>query len=134
MSKVQVLPFAPMENLTGKKVLQILKDDTDTYLLFKTDQGDLCFETYGDCCARPYICSIEGSEDILNEVVTEVLQQSIDSLEHEGGYVTDIIFYTIKSTRGRLNIDFRVEHNGYYGGDLKSCDVPNKVHWNVVTS
>ena len=44
--------------------------------------------------------------------------------DHEcGGDVTDIHFYTLTTTRGRMDVTMHVDHNGYYGGWLNGPSV-----------
>lgn len=73
------------------------------------------YETEGDCCAECWFESIEGEP---GGVVVEVEEKGWQL--HAGSYdecnVTETGFWTIKTTRGYIDVETRLSHNGYYGG------------------
>jgi hypothetical protein len=117
-----------MDDLIGKKIINVYSDSDRIYLKFETDNGNFYYECHGDCCASPYINSMQGLSDIIDQVVTEVLVEGADEIKNGSSDYTDVTFYTIKSLKGRLHIDFRVNHNGYYGGSLSKLDAPPTIH------
>jgi hypothetical protein len=69
------------------------------------------------------VSSVVNAADIIGATISY-----IDIKEHDqqdnGGDVLDITFYTIVTSRGRADVILHVEHNGYYGGRLRT---PTKV-------
>lgn len=109
-----------MDNrLVGKTIRAIYMSQDDMAICFELMDGEkLYYRAYGDCCAHAYFYQWQNLEDIVGYPVTEVLEESVDSINEDGG-VTDIMFYTIKTELGHAPFEFRISHNGYYGGNAE---------------
>lgn len=107
------------DRLVGKTIRAISMAVDDRAICFELMDGErLYYRAYGDCCANAYFYQWENLEDILGSPVTEVDESSVESKNQEGG-VTDVIFYTIKTAHGYAPFEFRIDHNGYYGGNAE---------------
>jgi hypothetical protein len=71
----------------------------------------------GDCCASAWVEDVNPYATELPAKVTAVEGRwSIDG-EH-GDAVEDTGFFSIRTERGHIDVELRVNHNGYYGGQL----------------
>jgi hypothetical protein len=58
-------------------------------------------------------------------VVTDVVESQLPQQGEVNDMVIDTAIYRIQGKRGELlTVDFRVDHNGYYGGWPELCDWP----------
>ena len=120
-----------LEILIGKTILEINTSEGLNDIQFVTSDGDkFHFQCYGACCANAFISTLENTSNLIGQEITEVLAED-NSFEKSTNYVIDCVFYTIKSMKGRCFIDFRVEHNGYYGGDLRLILAPYDKKYNI---
>ena len=103
--------------LVGKKILAVNLSPDMYYIQFKTEGKDFDFECHGDCCAHAYIATIQNVECLIGQEVTAVLAEESSHEDYTFQFV-DNVFYSINTSKGSCHMDFRVEHNGYYGGDL----------------
>lgn len=113
-----------LDVLVGTTIAEVNVSDGMRDIQFvTTNKQKFHFECYAECCAYPFIETLENVKDLIGQEITQV---SVDSkrLEDQGNNVVDATFYTIKSLKGRCFIDFRVSHNGYYGGDLRLINQP----------
>lgn len=110
------------KNLLGRTIGKILINDD--YLVFETDQGNLYFHVYGDCCSQSYFHDFIGIHRLLNNgPVTEVKEVELDDAEENDRDLTQCYgfsFTTIDPKFGEVTslMSFRNESNGYYGGYL----------------
>ena len=109
--------------LVGKTIRAILMDTGDTCVCFEmTDGSKEYYSAVGDCCAKAYYYAWQDLDLILGSPVTEVSRDDFSTFETGGSdYVIDASFYVIKTLRGRATFEFRVEHNGYYGGQAEKA-------------
>lgn len=96
-------------------------------ITFHCEDGDYVFLADGDCCSQTYIDSIEGPTDGLIVAVEEpewggpVGEDRDDDncIQH---YRTTLVI----EGKGRLDVEYRNESNGYYGGSLELLSKPEK--------
>lgn len=113
-----------LDVLVGITIAEVnVSDGMNDIQFVTTNKQKFHFQCYGECCANPYIETLENVKDLIGQEITEVSADS-KRLENNDYDVVDATFYTIKSLKGRCFIDFRVSHNGYYGGDLRLINQP----------
>ena len=121
--------------LIGKKINKIFLNSE--YLKFETDQGNVLFEVYGDCCSHSYFYDFYGVKKLLqNGPVTDF--KSIDlkegdynnwidpNKEYDYDYI-QCYGYAITTVNPEFGeqtsvFSFRNKSNGYYGGSLEWRD------------
>jgi hypothetical protein len=108
------------ESLVGLVVTEALINEQKDYVLLKTDKGDKHLTWEGECCANCFIAHIEGAENLAGSTIVSVkntewvdLKRNRDECE-----VIEHMGTKIKTTKGIVEIETRVEHNGYYGGEI----------------
>lgn len=126
--------------LVGKTPLAVLISSDKKYLRFiMSDQSVFTFEAEGDCCASAYFHEVENAEDIIGVQVVSVNVKSLPQMVSEDEIHTDTEFINFRtSVSETFNIEFRVDHNGYYGGWAKLLDEPFVVEddnsWKILAS
>lgn len=122
------------DNLIGKRINRILISESQTYLAFRTIDGEtLFYATSGDCCNSVWVNHIAGvnilgkgnSFDLLRGALVTGAEDKGwgDNRSDEEGY--DVIqdgFWTIRTDRGYIDIEVRNSHNGYYGGNFEPVE------------
>lgn len=114
-----------MKELIGKTIIKLEIGSDDTTLVFTDSLGNQYFyNSYGDCCSSTWFSHITGIHNFLgHEVNNTVEKEERDPTEteyKEGQYdVLRIYGYTLETDKGRCDVEFRNDSNGYYGG---SCD------------
>lgn len=113
-----------MQKLVGKKVVKVVHSEDSEVLAFFLDDGKaLAWQAVGDCCANAYFYQMSDFEVLKGEVVTAVEEGEWSSKEDGDCSQLDTVFVRICTRLGRATIEFRVSHNGYYGGHPEPCDV-----------
>jgi len=113
-----------MKELVGKKIKEIYIDaDNQWYLKFITDDGDIVYETEGDCCSESWFADVICIDALLGaivNVVDEVEMYSVtDTEDSRCRQEYDAIYgYKFQTDKGWADIVFRNSSNGYYGGWL----------------
>lgn len=109
--------FSRLRPLVGQTLKSVrVKNDQIT---FHCENGDYVFHAEGDCCSRTYI------EDVSGPTSGKIIAAE------EGPYSSEdcgeIKNYCDKLTiegKGYLDIEYRNESNGYYGGSLEWASGP----------
>ena len=109
-----------METLIGRVVHGLWVADGSTRLIFETDQGDLAFVAEGDCCSTSWFNDIIGVAAFEHALVRAAETWTPDPPDNTDGYEC-LQVYGVKLTTesGYVDILFRNESNGYYGGYLE---------------
>lgn len=119
-----------LDVLVGTTIAEVnVSDGMNDIQFVTTNKQKFHFQCYGECCAYPFIETLENVKDIIGQEITEISADYKD-IEEEYDGVTNCVFYTIKSLKGRCFIDFRVSHNGYYSGDLRLINQPYDNQYN----
>lgn len=114
-----------MKELIGKTIRAIELNADSTTVVFETDEGPVCFDTSGDCCSHSWFEHFTNvRESIGKKVVNVIKRETRDAEDNEKKEDQDcvrIYGYSIEHTGiVPLDVEFRNESNGYYGG---SCDL-----------
>lgn len=106
----------------GKKIYCIDRDpDNDLLVIEFTDSSELHFYHEQDCCEAVWLEQINDDLDAFDyAVVTSFEEKEIECGGDDYGTYT-ATFYTMKTSAGYLDFNFRGESNGYYseGIDIK---------------
>ena len=115
-----------LKSLVGKTIRAIFVSPGEGQLLFKTDEGDVGYHVWGDCCSESWFADLTGVDALIGGTVTETedvkySEPNDDRTRQEH----DVVYgYKIKTSKGHADLSFRNSSNGYYGGDLESGDAP----------
>ena len=98
-------------------------------LVFKTNNGEVAYETEADCCSVTWFADIIGVCNLLGATVTTVEDVDIDNVDDSRSRQETDKFYGLKITtdKGYADIIYRNSSNGYYGGSccwLKNFKLP----------
>lgn len=115
--------------LVGKTIRKIFMNEEN--LKFETDQGDITFSVYADCCSQSVFYDFYGVKNIIGKEVTEVkeVQLTVDERMDAKKYQECVqvygyqIFWKDDYYGDRTAVfSFRNYSNGYYGGSLEVCE------------
>lgn len=100
--------------LCGKTIKSVegLEDGSER-VTFVTDDGTYLMFHDQDCCEHVRIEDVSGETDLVGQTVLQADERESDSEEGEYGSKT-WTFYTIGTVRGRVDIRWLGESNGYY--------------------
>lgn len=110
--------FDCFEKLHGWMITEAFYDNVSIYLLLRNGTT-VQLEPGGECCAHCYIQHVDGAEVLKNGVIFEVESTSSNRSVVGSGDVVDAWGHRIHTDKGICSIEMRVEHNGYYGGQLE---------------
>lgn len=114
-------PAEKLPSCIGKRVesVWLSQDRTALALLFE-DNTARVWHAEGDCCANSWIEDVQifGFKGELLEAGSDPDRPG-SSEDKDEFDVLDINFYCFKTPYGRLLIELRTSHNGYYGGHLE---------------
>ena len=104
--------------------MAVLSEPSNIYWRFSTDQGDVDYYCYGDCCSDSWINHISGLDELVGGTVREVdnidfhalLQVEPEATRQE---YDEVLFYRVYTEKGVCSFEFRNSSNGYYGGSLE---------------
>jgi|GEM_PF-3427127 hypothetical protein len=123
-----------MKRLIGLYFYNIYRSADKEYICISAGNSFFIYHAYGDCCSNSYFEGIsiignlnkfcnsrvytEHEAQILNVDFTELREQINDSADHNSDLTR---FYGLKISldNGTIDIDFRNDSNGYYGGSCK---------------
>lgn len=103
--------------LVGTTLLGVEWDDDE--ISFITDKGRLRAYVYGDCCSSTWVESVEHPVRGYPAKVLEVRETELPWPEPNREYdVLSSYGLRVVTENGDLDIDYRNDSNGYYGGSL----------------
>ena len=114
-----------LNNLVGATILSvegcIVGSDTVT---FYTDKGDLRLyfdnDYYGPCHVNVRVEDVTGDPADLIGGVVAVAEERSNQEGERGDYRTKWTFYTIRTSKGDLDLRWLGKDNGYYGVSVHS--------------
>jgi hypothetical protein len=113
-----------LNDLLGRTVHQVLANaDLDVWR-FVTDQGNVDYVCYGDCCSESWVNHIADLDVLIGQKVEEVEEIDLFSLlgaepEPTKQEVDKVMFHRVRTDKGVCVIEFRNSSNGYYGGTFE---------------
>jgi hypothetical protein len=119
----------------GRTITGVWRGSGDVAFTFDDGTTIYCAPE-GDCCSHSWVEHVSGVADAIGATVDSVdVNPEIathDDANHEAYDVLALYGISLITTRGhRIDIDYRNESNGYYGGWLNwhfEDDVPDG-HW-----
>jgi len=107
--------FSPLVGETVRRVL--LTEDKET-IHFITDACRHIFETENGCCNQVWFAAISGLEFLIDAEVLSVEDKGWgeDEWDVPGYEALQRGFWTLKTSKGYVDLEVRNSHNGYYGG------------------
>ena len=109
-----------MKELIGKKILGLRISEDQTELAFDTDQGEIAYETYSECCSETWFADITGVNALIGGTVSVAEEVDMDGYNVDDGRCRqeyDAAYgWKIATNKGYADIVFRNSSNGYYGG------------------
>lgn len=106
-----------LQKLKGKMLKSVTWDDGE--ITFHCDDRDWTFDAVGDCCSKTYIESVEGPKR------GRIYDVKEPSMPYDCNEIKEWEFHKFyKATleiegSGYLDVTYRNESNGYYGGSLE---------------
>jgi hypothetical protein len=120
-----------IETLIGREVLSAgINEDKDMVVL-ETDKGPLFLTWEGDCCSRCFLANVSGVDALVGAKILEAENAEWNKVNDDDDYeVIESMGTKLKTTKGYVTLESRLEHNGYYSGSiLVSDDEPmNQYH------
>lgn len=110
--------------LIGKKIkLAEINEEKDLVVLTTQEDKKIYLTWEGDCCASCYIQHVSGVDNLIGaEILSAENAEWKDISSGEEYEVTESMGTNIKTTKGYVTFESRVEHNGYYGGYIYVSD------------
>lgn len=107
-----------INSLVGRKILNAFINSDKDAVVLKTDEGDFFLKWEGDCCAQCYIAHINGSDLLIGATILEAENTEWSDLkkDKDNYEVLETMGTKFKTTKGYVDIETRVSHNGFYGG------------------
>ena len=104
-----------LRDMIGKRITAwAVKGDTVEATL---DDRCVTLEGEGECCASCWIEHADGIDPI-GATISEITVGGWKVLSDEDMEVSEQGFYVIRTDKGDITLDLRLNHNGYYGGEL----------------
>ena len=128
-----------LEELMGRKILGLQADAERVYLKFITDQGNVTYGCYADCCSESWINHINGMSELVGGTVEDVDEVDFYALlkvepESTKQDFDQVLFHRVKTEKGWCTFEFRNSSNGYYGGWLEEvASVPKDEEMQNIT-
>lgn len=107
--------------LIGEIINEIYISYSEDNIYFVTDNEVHNFYTQNDCCNTVWFNHLNGVDDVIHQIVRSVESKDwseADDYEGKSGDVIEACMWTLNTNRGRLDIEVRNSHNGYYGGSV----------------
>lgn len=110
-----------IEELVGRKITKAEINSGHNDVRLETEKGALFLSWNGDCCSKCYLYHIEGSENLKDAEILEAEDMTFSekTRPEEGSWsprVVESMGTRLKTTKGYVTFESRLEHNGYYGG------------------
>lgn len=91
-------------------------------LIVFADGQRFLLDGIGYCCASCWIEHVDGIDPI-GATITGVIDNGWSVMEDYTEEVDEKGLYALETDRGVIQIDMRLSHNGYYGGELEAWRV-----------
>ena len=112
-----------LEKLLGRTVVQVLANTERDSFRFVTDEGNLDYHCFGDCCSESWVNHIADIDALIGQKVLEIEEIDMYGLlgaepEPTRQDSDEVLFHRIQTPKGVCVIEFRNSSNGYYGGSF----------------
>lgn len=107
-----------INTLVGRKIHSAKIDDEKQLVAISTDKGMLYLSWVGECCAVCYLAHVSGIDSLIGSTIISA-ENSEWKREVGGGYeVIESMGTNIKTDKGYVTFETRLDHSGYYSGSL----------------
>lgn len=117
------MSYCRMEELIGKRIREIYLSDDQSEILFCTDDGDVGYQTFGDCCSETWFADLVNVPALLDGKVFTIESIALPDYNVEDGRTRqdydEAYGLKVNTDRGTAKIIYRNSSNGYYGGDIE---------------
>lgn len=104
-----------IENLVGSTILSVEGAEVGSEsIYFRTDKGVLRLHHWQNCCERVQVEDINGEAADLIGGTVSVAESRFNQEGDRGDYRTRWTFYTIRTSKGDMDIRWLGNDNGYY--------------------
>jgi len=104
-----------LEKIIGATILEVTGCERESKCVtFLTDRGTLRLLHSQRCCERVYLEDANGDISDLIGGVVSVAEERSNQKGERGEYRTKYTFYTIRTTKGDLDLRWIGKDNGYY--------------------
>ncbi len=113
-----------ISSLVGRTVLKASINDDKDLVVLETDKGKLYLTWEGDCCAKCFLANASGIDSLEGATILEAENAEWKKLkdDEDNFEVVESMGTKLKTTKGHVTLESRVEHNGYYGGEIHVSD------------
>lgn len=120
------------EELIGSTVEKLYVTPGEQVLYFVCKDKQVALSAEGDCCSSSYFNDINGIDALIGGKVLEIKEVDCPRAAIESDCEL-VQFYGIKivTNKGYVDIVFRNESNGYYGGWCSSSEVEGNLSRNI---
>lgn len=111
--------------LVGRKVRDAVINPEHDMVILRTNLGSLYLTWEGGCCSKCYLNHVNGTDALIGAEITAAENAAWTTLKSdEDGYrsVEESMGTKIKTTKGYVDFETRLEHNGYYSGKIMVSD------------
>lgn len=115
--------------LEGHTLVDLQLKDGGYSLVIETEDHILEYHAEGVCCAHAYVQPLDEDalDGVLGHTIIATQERECEDITPEGHWgALDAYFYSIQTTHGDVDLEMRVDHNGYYGGALRLVRVTKK--------
>jgi len=106
-----------IKSIIGRKVLEARINEEKNYVYLLTDKGPVHLTWVGECCASCYIAHVEGSDYLSGTTIISVENAEWTRKDTDGKTIVSM-GTNIKTNKGHISIETRLEHNVYYRGEI----------------
>lgn len=118
-----------IKSLVNREVVDAEINDEHDIVVLTTKTGTLYLTWSGDCCARCFLANVNNSDALIGSTIISVEHTEWNTLKEsdpDNYEVKESMGTTIKTTRGTVTFESRLEHNGYYSGYIQVSDIGPK--------
>ena len=115
-----------MKEIIGKTINKIFTNDDQSVLVFETSEGDVIYQTEGDCCSETWFADVTGVDALIGGTVQNAEDIEMETVVDGRTRQEEDEFYGVKivTDKGHSSIVYRNSSNGYYGGNINHVQIP----------
>jgi len=121
------MSYMYQKTLIGKTIKDVWISNEGDYLVFDFDgYAPYYFYVESECCSSTWIHEINGRDALrdaeINSVESKDIELPDDKNDKDNEDSLESYCLTLTTRKGRCDIIYRNQSNGYYGGDLTYLD------------